>query len=213
MKLTSGFKEQGIVIGNSYDKYGSRNPVVRRIMAGFEASLLKLVHQVNPASLHEVGCGEGYWTLNMLHEGIDARGSDFSEQVIAIARSNALHAGRDANLFKVQSIYDLSPDEDSANLIVCCEVLEHLERPSEALKVLQTLAKPYVIFSVPREPIWRVMNMARGKYWGQLGNTPGHLQHWSKSGFMSLVSRYFHIEEVLTPLPWTMILARRIEAK
>jgi hypothetical protein len=30
---------------------------------------------------------------------------------------------------------------------------------------------------VPREPIWRIGNMARGRYLGDLGNTPGHIQH------------------------------------
>ena len=36
MKISNGFAEQGIVVGNTYDKYGSSNPIVRRIMRGFD---------------------------------------------------------------------------------------------------------------------------------------------------------------------------------
>ncbi len=40
------------------------------------------------------------------------------------------------------------------------------------------------------------------------GNTPGHLQHWSRAGFLRLVADYFEVVEVRTPLPWTMALCR-----
>ena len=33
---------EGTVTGNTYDKYGSTNPVVRRLMAGFERTLDEL---------------------------------------------------------------------------------------------------------------------------------------------------------------------------
>ena len=40
----------------------------------------------------------------------------------------------------------------------------------------------------PREPLWRGLNIARGAYLKDLGNTPGHLNHWSKRGFVALLS-------------------------
>jgi len=61
---------------------------------------------------------------------------------------------------------------------------------------------------VPREPIWRILNIARGKYIGDLGNTPGHVNHWSRRGFIDLLSRRFDVVEVRSPLPWTMALCR-----
>ena len=51
--------EDGIVTGNTYDKYGSTNPVVRRLMAGFERDLDELFELAAPSSLLDVGCGEG----------------------------------------------------------------------------------------------------------------------------------------------------------
>jgi hypothetical protein len=62
---------------------------------------------------------------------------------------------------------------------------------------------------VPREPIWRLLNMMRGKYIGSLGNTPGHLQHWSTSEFRKFVAPVFNVVEVRTPLPWTILLMQR----
>lgn len=87
-------------------------------------------------------------------------------------------------------------------------MLEHLERPEDALRILREVAKGWVILSVPREPLWRIMNMARGKYLGDLGNTPGHVQHWSHRGFVEMVSRHLEIVSVRLPMPWTMLLCR-----
>ena len=208
MKISGGEKEDGIVIGNTYNKYGSQNPVVQWIMNGFNNSLSNLIGKAAPKTIHEIGCGEGYWVIRWNHQGIDACGSDFSSQVIELARENSLEAELPPNTFQQLSIYDVNSDNDSADLIVCCEVLEHLEFPEQGLQALQHIVEQYVILSVPREPIWRVLNMFRGKYFSELGNTPGHIQHWTHSGFVKLVTKYFDIMEVKSPFPWTMILCR-----
>ena len=208
MKISGGLKEDGIVVGNAYDKYGSKNPFVRWIMKGFGDALSILVAKVKPRTIHEIGCGEGYWVFDWNKQGIDARGSDFSEKVIGMAHENAKDSGVSPNVFTLRSIYDLEPGSDSAELIVCCEVLEHLEQPEAGLTALQRVATDYVIVSVPREPIWRALNLVRGKYCDSLGNTPGHIQHWSTDKFIELVAIYFDIVEVKKPLPWTMLLCR-----
>jgi 2-polyprenyl-3-methyl-5-hydroxy-6-metoxy-1,4-benzoquinol methylase len=131
-------------------------------------------------------------------------GSDISGQVVleAIQRSTsaAIH-------YKVASIYDLG-DKDAAPLIICCEVLEHLEFPEKALDILARIADPYLIASIPQEPLWRILNILRGNYLGSLGNTPGHLQRWSKKGFLRFLESRFEILGVKTPLPWVMALCR-----
>lgn len=207
-RTSGGISEDGIVVGNAYDKYASRNPIVRWLMAGFESSLLGLVDKVDPESIHEIGCGEGYWVLRWKEQGHDARGCDFSSQVIDLARQNARNRGCQADLFHVGSIYDLQAGRDEADLIVCCEVLEHLEDPREGLAALRRVVKGHLILSVPREPLWCLLNMARGKYLSSLGNTPGHFQHWSQRAFIELAREYFEVVEVRSPLPWTMLLCQ-----
>jgi 2-polyprenyl-3-methyl-5-hydroxy-6-metoxy-1,4-benzoquinol methylase len=206
VKTSSGASESGIVTGNVFDKYGSTNPIVRWMMSGFASALADLVGRASPESIHEVGCGEGYWVVRWNQQGIDARGSDFSSKVIAIARENAVASGIAASRFEKRSIYELNPQSDGADLVVCCEVLEHLDDPEAGLASLQKVVDRHLILSVPREPLWRTLNMARGKYLGHLGNTPGHVQHWSRNGFLDLVGRYFDVMEVRNPLPWTMLL-------
>jgi 2-polyprenyl-3-methyl-5-hydroxy-6-metoxy-1,4-benzoquinol methylase len=206
--VSKGVEDAGVVVGNAYDKYGSRNPVVRYLMHGFEEALTALVELAAPESVHEIGCGEGYWVLQWAQKGLRVRGCDFSAKVIEIAQQNARQLSLSESLFGVRSIYDIAPDADSADLLVCCEVLEHLEDPRAGLAALQRVATKHIILSVPREPLWCALNMARGKYWSAMGNTPGHLQHWSRREFVTLVSQYFDVIEVRTPLPWTMLLAK-----
>lgn len=208
IKISGGAKENGIIVGNTYDKYNSQNSIVKWIMDGFDASLSDLISKAAPKTIHEVGCGEGYWVLRWNDQGLDAKGCDFSREIIEIAKENAASRNLPTSIFKTRSIYDLDTTQDSADLIVCCEVLEHLENPEAALQALQKVSSRHLIVSVPREPIWRILNIARGKYLTHLGNTPGHIQNWSKKGFMELVSRYFEIIEVRNPLPWTMLLCR-----
>lgn len=207
IKIAKGNKQDGIVIGNAFDKYGSSNPVVKMIMRGFDDALSKFVNHVSPKEIHEVGCGEGYWVIKWRQQGINARGSDFSSEVIEIAKENAARANLSPELFAVKSVYHLQK-ADSAELVVCCEVLEHLESPEAALQQLQQITGSHLIVSVPREPVWRMLNMLRAKYLRDFGNTPGHIQHWNKKQIVQLVQRYFDVVEVASPFPWTMMLCK-----
>ncbi|TPW29615.1 class I SAM-dependent methyltransferase [Pararhizobium mangrovi] len=205
MKVAGGLAENGVIIGNTFDKYGSSNRIVRHMVDGFTRTLNGWVDALSPESIHEVGCGEGYWVVQWAGRGIAARGSDFSSQVIRMARDNAVRNGLSPDLFEVRSIYDVASGRDEAELVVCCEVFEHIEDPEAALKALQRIVGRDLILSVPREPLWRALNLARGRYVANLGNTPGHIQHWSRAKIVSLVGRYFDVVEVASPLPWTML--------
>lgn len=193
--------------GNVYDKYTSQNPVERRLVAGFMRELDALVGQTGAKEVHEVGCGEGEVSARLAKAGFQVRGTDAFPDVIAEARSRAA-AERLEIAYEAKPVQTLTPEADSAELVVCCEVLEHLEDPDGALEVLSTLAGPWLLASVPREPLWRGLNLARLSYVGDLGNTPGHLNHWSKRGFRRFLETRFEVVELRSPLPWTMALCR-----
>ena len=193
--------------GNVYDKYASTNPVERRLMGGFTAAFDELVERTGAAEAHEVGCGEGEMSARMARAGLRVRGTDAFPETIEEARRRAGAEGLGI-AYEATAVQLLDPAEHSAELVVCCEVLEHLPDPDAALDVLASLAKPWLLASVPREPLWRALNMARGAYLRDLGNTPGHLGHWSKRGFLSLLGRRFDVVEVRSPLPWTMALCK-----
>jgi 2-polyprenyl-3-methyl-5-hydroxy-6-metoxy-1,4-benzoquinol methylase len=193
--------------GNVYDKYGTSNPVARRLMAGFMSELDELVERTGAKDAHEVGCGEGELAIRLARRGLRMRGTDAFPQVLEEARRRAEAAGVEIG-FEAAPVEELDPGRHAAELIVCCEVLEHLEDPERALEVLAGLARPWLIASVPREPLWRALNLARLSYVGELGNTPGHLNHWSKRDFVRFLTRRFEVVEVRSPTPWTMVLCR-----
>lgn len=193
--------------GNLYDKYATRNPIARLMMAGFLSAFDRLALASSVREAHEIGCGEGELCRRLASLGFEVRGCDVGAAVIAEAERRS--AADDKRIpFAVRDIHDLSPARDAAPLIVCCEVLEHLEAPAEALDVLAGLARPWLLASVPREPLWRLMNMARGRYLDAFGNTPGHLQHWSQTGFLTFLRTRFDVVQYAAPIPWTLALCR-----
>ncbi|MFT7157181.1 MAG: hypothetical protein ACI8Q1_002198 [Parvicella sp.] len=110
MKISGGIKEDGIVVGNAYDKYGSQNPIVRWIMKCFNDSLSELVAESVPNTIQKFGCGENYWVMQWYHQKFDAHGSDFSLQVIEFVLENAVITWLAADVYKRCSIYDVEPD-------------------------------------------------------------------------------------------------------
>jgi SAM-dependent methyltransferase len=193
--------------GNVYDKYGTSNPVARRLVAGFMSNLDELVERSGANEAHEVGCGEGELAIRLARNGLRVRGSDAFPAVLEEARQRARAAGVEIE-FEAIRVEELDPGRHGAALVLCCEVLEHLEGPERALEVLAGLARPWLIASVPHEPLWRGLNLARLTYVGALGNTPGHLNHWSKRGFLRFLESRFEVVEVRSPIPWTMALCR-----
>ena len=198
--------DDGIVTGNTYDKYGSSNPVVRRLMSGFERALDTLFERDAPQSLLDVGCGEGV----LVHRWAERLGE--SRRVVGIdLEEESIQAGwaeRTApNLeYRVMEAQNLPFAENEFDLATAIEVLEHVPDPEHTVAEMARCAERHLLVSVPREPLWRMLNMARGAYWSELGNTPGHLNHWSRRSFVRLLSRHGDVVEVRSPFPWTMLL-------
>jgi 2-polyprenyl-3-methyl-5-hydroxy-6-metoxy-1,4-benzoquinol methylase len=208
MNSTVTVDREGTVTGNTYDKYGSSNPVVRRLMAGFEGTLDELFTRADPQSLLDVGCGEGVLT----HQWAQRLGDE--RRVVGIDLDDpALHAEwakRTApNLeYRVMKAENLPFADDEFDAATAVEVLEHVPDAEHTVAEMARVAKRWLLVSVPREPLWRALNMARGAYWKDLGNTPGHLNHWSKRSFVALLSRHGEVVQARSPFPWTMLLVR-----
>lgn len=198
----------GVVTGNTYDKYGSANPLVRRMMAGFDGALDGLFAQAAPRSILDVGCGEGVlaqrWALAM-GDGGRVVGIDLEEE--SLQAGWAEHAAPNLS-YRIVEASDLPFADGEFDMASAIEVLEHVPEPERTLAEMARCAREHLLVSVPREPLWRAMNLARGAYWPALGNTPGHLNHWSRRTFVALLSRYGEVMAVRTPFPWTMLLVR-----
>jgi len=199
--------DEGIVTGNTYDKYGSSNPVVRRLMGGFERTLDELLTRAEPRSLLDVGCGEGVLVHQWAQRLGERRvvGIDLEEESIQAGWAQRQAPNLEYHVMHAENLPFAEHEFDLASAI---EVLEHVPDPEHTLAEMARCAERHLLVSVPHEPLWRMLNMARGAYWSTLGNTPGHLNHWSRRSFVGLLSRYGQVAEVRSPFPWTMLLVR-----
>jgi 2-polyprenyl-3-methyl-5-hydroxy-6-metoxy-1,4-benzoquinol methylase len=193
--------------GNTFDKYGSSNPVVKRLMGGFHSTLDELWAKAAPCSILDVGCGEGVLTAEWAERLGEGRivGIDLDDPKL---RSEWERRRRPNLEFRVEEATSLSFADGEFDLACAIEVLEHVPEPEATLAEMARVASGHLLVSVPREPLWRALNVARGAYWRDLGNTPGHVNHWSRREFVALLSRYGTVEEARSPFPWTMVLVR-----
>ncbi len=193
--------------GNSFDKYGSDNPLVKRLMSGFHGALDELWAKAAPESVLDVGCGEGVLTVEWAERLRDGRvvGIDLDDPKLRAEWEGRSRPNLD---FRVEEATSLSFSDDEFDLACAIEVLEHVPEPEATVAEMARVARGHLLVSVPREPLWRGLNVARGAYLRRLGNTPGHVNHWSKGAFVSLLSRYGTVEEARSPFPWTMLLVR-----
>jgi ubiquinone/menaquinone biosynthesis C-methylase UbiE len=199
---------EGTVTGNTYDKYNTTNPVAKRLQAGFERNLTELFAKSAPGSLLDVGCGEAQhthkWALE-LGEAVRVVGIDLEDATLQEFWKERTAPNLEYKILKAENM----PFQDNEfEVATAIEVLEHVPDPAHTIAEMARVASKYLLVSVPREPIWRFVNVARGAYIKQLGNTPGHLNHWSKRQFVKELSKVGVVEEARSPFPWTMLLVR-----
>jgi len=191
---------------SSHAKYLTQNPINKYIVANFFKEVKVITTGLEYNTILDVGCGEGNLLL-FLKSNNDNRtyyAIDNDEKELNLAKINIPFCN-----LSVGSIYALPFSDDSKDLVICTEVLEHIECPEKAIEELHRVTSRYVIISVPREPLWRILNMLRFHYWNELGNTPGHVNHWSNNSFIRLMSQWFNILEVRSPYPWTLLLCEK----
>jgi ubiquinone/menaquinone biosynthesis C-methylase UbiE len=193
--------------GNTFDKYSSRNPFVRLLMARFHGALTELFAAAAPSTVLDVGCGEGVLTELWAAQLGSGRvvGVDLDDPRLAREWSARQ---RDNLEFRALDGHSLPFADDEFDLVAAIEVLEHVGDPAQTLAEMMRVARSHLLVSVPREPLWRILNMTRCAYLGALGNTPGHLHHFSRAAFERLLKGYGEVVDARSPLPWSMLLVR-----
>lgn len=191
-------------------KYKETNPISRFLVSNYFKAvegLLKEIPEEQIANALEIGSGLGHSTeilRDLLGEEVYLEASEYVDTLVKKAQERLPKIK-----FIKEDVYDLKRRNNSIDLIFLLEVLEHLDYPEQALNEILRVGKKYLILGVPREPLWRVLNMIRGKYLSSLGNTPGHLNHWSTNQLLQLMEQKVgKIVAVRKPIPWTIVLVK-----
>ena len=188
-------------------KYQKANVLTAFVIKRFFKSLAKIIHGRHYKSVLDVGCGEGVPLLNILSEfqsSNSINGVDCDEIKLLMIKNNIPQGN-----FVKGNIYNLPYKNQTFDLILCLEVLEHLPFPQKALEEIKRVSSRDILFSVPDEPLWTFLNLVCLKYIRNFFNTPGHCQKWSSGNFQKLLKRYFKIKLVKKIIPWTVIFCSK----
>jgi len=208
---TAGSPETpGVVIGNHTRKYTSRNPAIRWLTTRWVARLEQVLDLVaagatgrgGPARALEVGCGEGVIAQRLTRRWRQVAALDLPD-----AGLRAQWRDRPGPGYLHADAQRLPFRDREFEVVVAAEVLEHLPDPERGLAELVRVCAGSLVLSVPREPVFRSSNLLAGRYVRDLGNTPGHLNHWSTRSFVRFVGTLARVRSVATPFPWTVVWA------
>lgn len=205
LNMLTTYKEKNIA-GNYYDKHNSKNPAVRFIMKQFHSNLAGLIKKSGCKEMLDIGCGEGYTTLEMKRRVpyLKILGMDIEKHIVDIAKNQETEDVK----FSVGSAYSIEKPNNSYCLVLATEILEHLDEPDKAIEEIKRVSSKYCIFSVPNEPFFRMANLARLSYLDRLGNTPGHVQNWTKWKFKKMLKKHFSNVEVKTSSLWNLAICK-----
>lgn len=198
----------GIAIGNHTRKYTTSNPAIRWLTLRWVAQLERVLDQVATDSADrrrwalEVGCGEG-----VIAEKLAQRWKQVAALDLPDAGLRAQWRDRPDPGYLHADAQRLPFRDDQFRVLVAAEVLEHLPDPEHGLAEMARVAHGDLVLSVPREPIFRTCNLLAGRYVRDLGNTPGHLNHWSSRSFVRFVSTVARVRLVAHSFPWTVVWA------
>ncbi len=191
----------------NYLKHSNQNPIQKALIDNFYKELFKMIKPLKANSILDVGCGEGF-TLKKLEEkklGKKNEGIDYSDDAIKIGKK----IYPELALFK-GDVYGLSYKDNTFDLSLCTEVLEHLDDPAKAVAEIRRVTSKYIIFSVPNEPFFIGANLLRGKYIKSLGNHPEHINHWTFWGFEKFLEKQgLSVVKSKHPFAWSLVLTKK----
>jgi len=193
---------------DNYKKYTKRNPFRKLILGGFHAKVEMIIGNLGVSSVLDAGCGEGF-TLSRLQARMPTKrfeGLEYSESAISLAKT--IHS--DIAITR-GDVYAMPYVDDAFDLVLCFEVLEHLDNPARALRELKRVARRYCLITVPNEPYFQMIHLLAGKNIRRWGNDRGHVQHWSMNGIRKLMETEFEVLEVrIAALFWTVVLVVKL---
>ena len=196
--------------GNTIDKEKVHG-IERRLVGRFNTRALSLIADVSPTRGLDVGCGGGWVTSLASAANPDCKWIGVDRENTELRAMWDKRAGPNIQ-FSASDVYALPFPTDHFDVVTIFEVLEHLDHPGAGLAECLRVSRNWLIASVPWEPMWRLGNIAKLRYLGDLGNTPGHVNHWSRRGFERLMGWHGSVDCVQSAAPWNLVRIRKVGA-
>lgn len=198
-----------ISITYNYLKHTSQDPIRQWTINSLYKAIIGGLNNLNVSTILDAGCGEGF-ILDRLQEaqiGKNLVGIDISKDAINLGK--ILFPKLD---LRVGDITKLPFKNNSYDVVICTEVLEHLKNPRKALKEMIRVSKKYLVLSVPNEPIFSLKNLLIGRNITRLGSSIQHINLWTSWGFRKFVKQ----EKVMIlkskyPFPFTLLFLQKEE--
>lgn len=171
------------------EKHITKNPLKRMLVNRLNEHMLSDIGNYISKSNSKVyildaGCGEGFTDQLLMRNfpEVNITGLEYIDEAIRIARK------MNPEVEYVQGdICDMPFEDNWFDIVLCSEVLEHLENPNKAMQEINRISKGLVYITVPHEPWFCLGNLITLKNVRRLGNPIDHINHWSKSGFKRFI--------------------------
>jgi SAM-dependent methyltransferase len=186
-------------------KYQTGNPAVQFLLRRFFCKLVRQVSALHPKTVIDLGCGEGVVAKILRSHLGQIEYVGYDKNPIAIREAERRNP---AAVFRHADIFDLEPAPDSADLMLCLEVIEHVEDTDRLLTHIARLRAHHLIVSVPWEPFFRIGNLCRGQHLRRLGNHPEHVHCFGARSLQSMLSRHFQEVRIESSFPWLFGICR-----
>lgn len=180
-ELLMGSGVQKYNTGN-LEKYNSKNSLKQKMITRLHAKMIDACVRLSGNSdiqILDAGCGEGFFCskLRDVLPSAVITGCDGADEALDIAR----RMNPDMT-FEQANLYELPYSDNQFDLIICSEVLEHLNDPEKAFKELCRVGKN-ILITVPHEPWFRLGNLVALHNVTRLGDPIDHINHWTFRGF------------------------------
>jgi SAM-dependent methyltransferase len=185
-------------------KFETGNPVVKRMIGGFFETLGDIVGPLRPATVLDAGCGEGE-TIARLDGMLGDCISAVDINPYCVERTLERHPTAEVT---EGSVKQLRFPDGSFDLVLCLEVIEHIDHPDIAVRELARVAARDVVVSVPYEPWFRIGSLLRGKYVRSFGNHPEHVNHFNRKSLAALLEPVLDVSEIRVAFPWLIAHGR-----
>lgn len=188
----------------NWQKYQNRNPLQRLLIRRFVNVVIEMTAPLTFTAVLDAGSGEGFVSQRLLHArpSVQVVGVDIDKG--ALERGRGIHPDI---AFQFGDVNALPFEENSFDLVICNEVLEHVEYPEQALAEICRVSKRYCLVSVPYEPVFCLMNLLRGKNLTRFGNDVDHHNLWSARTFRHFAAEHLKLIDSRYPLPWQVHVA------